>query len=112
MPGSLHSIELPTLEFLLPAHLQRKLELPRIVSRRRLARETRRSRTWIADLVNGGDVGAIEQIEAVGHQIQLEAFESIPFMPVGGWYYPWALRKDLTDLVQCAAVLFWGVRRA
>jgi peptide/nickel transport system substrate-binding protein len=45
-------------------------------------------------------------------QIQLEAFDSIPFMPVGGWYYPWAIRTDLTDFVQCAQVLFWGVRRA
>ena len=34
----------------------------------------------------------------------------IPFMPVGQWYYPWAIRKDLTDFVQCAAVLFWGVQ--
>ena len=33
-------------------------------------------------------------------------------MPVGQWYYPWAIRKDLTDFVKCAAVLFWGVRRA
>ncbi len=45
-------------------------------------------------------------------QIQLEAFNSIPFMPVGQWYYPWAVRTDLTDFVKCAAVLFWGVRRA
>jgi peptide/nickel transport system substrate-binding protein len=55
------------------------------------------------------DVAAQQEI---CKQIQLEAFESIPFIPVGGWYYPWAIRKDLTDLVQCAAVLFWGVRRA
>jgi peptide/nickel transport system substrate-binding protein len=45
-------------------------------------------------------------------QMQLQAFDSIPFMPVGQWYYPWAFRKDLTDFVKCAAVLFWGVRRA
>jgi peptide/nickel transport system substrate-binding protein len=42
----------------------------------------------------------------------LQAFDSVPFMPIGQWYYPWAFRKDLTDFVQCAAVLFWGVRRA
>ena len=24
-------------------------------------------------------------------------------MPVGQWYYPWAIRKDLTDFVKCAA---------
>ncbi len=45
-------------------------------------------------------------------RVQLQAFDSVPFMPIGQWYYPWAFRKDLTDFVQCAAVLFWGVRRA
>ena len=45
-------------------------------------------------------------------QIQMEAFKSIPFMPIGQWYYPWAVRTDLTDFVKCAALLFWGVRRA
>jgi peptide/nickel transport system substrate-binding protein len=45
-------------------------------------------------------------------QIQSRSFETIPFMPVGQWYYPWAFRNDLRDFVQCAAVLFWGVRRA
>jgi peptide/nickel transport system substrate-binding protein len=50
--------------------------------------------------------------QAICRQIQLQAFESIPFMPVGQWYYPWAFRKDLTDFVKCANVLFWNVRRA
>ncbi|HYZ24653.1 MAG TPA: ABC transporter substrate-binding protein [Rhodopila sp.] len=45
-------------------------------------------------------------------QIQQEAFDSIPFMPLGQWFYPWAIRADLTGIVQCASVLFWGVRRA
>jgi peptide/nickel transport system substrate-binding protein len=55
------------------------------------------------------DVAAQKQ---VCERIQLEAFQSIPFMPIGQWYYPWAIRKDLTDFVKCANVLFWGVRRA
>ena len=50
--------------------------------------------------------------KAICEQMQLEAFQSIPFMPVGQWYYPWAIRSDLTDFVQCANVLFWGVKRA
>jgi peptide/nickel transport system substrate-binding protein len=49
--------------------------------------------------------------QKICEQIQQEAFNSIPFMPVGQWYYPWAVRTDLTDFVQCAATLFWGVRR-
>ncbi len=50
--------------------------------------------------------------KTICEQIQLQAFESVPFMPVGQWYYPWAFRKDLTDFVKCANVLFWNVRRA
>jgi peptide/nickel transport system substrate-binding protein len=58
---------------------------------------------------DAADLAAQKQI---CEQMQLRAFETIPFMPVGQWYYPWAFRKDLTDMVQCAAVLFWGVRRS
>ena len=44
-------------------------------------------------------------------QIQLQAFQAYRSCRSGQWYYPWAIRKDLTDFVKCAAVLFWGVRR-
>jgi peptide/nickel transport system substrate-binding protein len=57
------------------------------------------------------DAGAVADQKKICEQIQLQAFQSVPFMPVGQWYYPWAIRKDLTDFVKCAAVLFWGVRR-
>jgi len=57
------------------------------------------------------DAGDVTAQKKICEQIQLEAFQSIPFMPIGQWYYPWAVRKDLTDFVKCAAVLFWGVRR-
>lgn len=58
------------------------------------------------------DAGDIADQKNICEQIQLQAFQSIPFMPLGQWYYPWAFRKNLTDFVKCAAVLFWGVRRA
>ena len=57
------------------------------------------------------DAPDIAAQKKICEQIQLEAFQSIPFMPVGQWYYPWAVRKDLADFVKCAQVLFWGVRR-
>ena len=60
------------------------------------------------DWFDAADTAAQKEI---CRQVQLEAFQSIPFMPVGGWYYPWAVRKDLADFVKSAAVLFWGVRR-
>jgi peptide/nickel transport system substrate-binding protein len=45
-------------------------------------------------------------------QIQLEAFQSVPFLPVGQWYQPTAFRTSLTGFVKCANILFWGVKRA
>ncbi|MFO1023655.1 MAG: ABC transporter substrate-binding protein [Acetobacteraceae bacterium] len=50
--------------------------------------------------------------KTICEQIQLRAFETLPFMPLGQWYYPRAARSDLTDFVRCQDVLFWGVRRA
>lgn len=58
------------------------------------------------------DTSDVSEQKKICEQIQLQAFQDIPFMPVGQWYYPWAIRKDLTDFVKCAQVLFWGVRRA
>ncbi len=58
------------------------------------------------------DTGDLAEQKKICEQIQLQAFQSIPFMPIGQWYYPWAVRKELTDFVKCAAILFWGVRRA
>jgi len=47
--------------------------------------------------------------KTICEQVQLEAFQSIPFMPNGQWHYPWAIRKGLTDFVKCVNVLLWGV---
>jgi len=49
--------------------------------------------------------------QKICEQIQLEAFQSLPFMPLGQWYQPIAYRKDLTGFVKCANILFWGVKR-
>ena len=86
----------------LPAARQRQAGLVRLADRRKL--EELRDQWFDAP-----DVAAQKKI---CEQMQLQAFDSIPFMPIGQWYYPWAFRKDLTDFVKCAAVLFWGVRRA
>ena len=58
------------------------------------------------------DAADLAAQKKICEQMQLRAFETIPFMPVGQWYYPWAFRQNLTDMVQCAAVLFWGVQRS
>ncbi len=45
-------------------------------------------------------------------QIQLHAFETVPFIPLGQIFQPTAFRSDLSGFVRCANVLFWGVQRA
>jgi peptide/nickel transport system substrate-binding protein len=49
----------------------------------------------------------------VCEQMQLQAFQSIPFMPVGQWFTPTAYRKGLVDFVKTGGnTAFWGVKRA
>jgi peptide/nickel transport system substrate-binding protein len=44
-------------------------------------------------------------------EVQEEAFESIPFMPVGQYFQPAAFRSDLSGFVRAPFSVFWGVRR-
>jgi peptide/nickel transport system substrate-binding protein len=60
------------------------------------------------DWFNAPDLTAQKKI---CEQIQLDAWQSIPFMPLGQIFQPTAFRTDLTGFVECANVLFWGVRR-
>lgn len=45
-------------------------------------------------------------------QMQLHAFEAVPFYPVGQRFLPTALRDSLRDVVAASYPVFWGVRRA
>ena len=59
----------------LPAQLEGELELPRVVGRRGLTGEARSSpRNRFAELVDRRDVGAIEKVEAIRDEIELQAF--------------------------------------
>ena len=49
--------------------------------------------------------------QAVCRQIQLRAFEIVPFIPLGQIYQPTAFRKNVKDIVKAAIPLFWGVRK-
>jgi len=44
-------------------------------------------------------------------QIQLHAFETVPFMPLGQIFLPTAFRSNLSGFVKCANILFWGVQK-
>jgi peptide/nickel transport system substrate-binding protein len=47
----------------------------------------------------------------VAEQMQLEAFRSVPYIPLGQWSQPTAFRTDLSGFVRSSNPLFWGVQR-
>jgi peptide/nickel transport system substrate-binding protein len=44
--------------------------------------------------------------------MQRIAWRQIPFMPLGHWFAPMAMRDDLRDAVAAPFPIFWNVRRA
>jgi peptide/nickel transport system substrate-binding protein len=48
--------------------------------------------------------------KAIARDIQLQAFEDMPFIPVGFYYQPTAFRNNLNGVVESSPV-FWGVRK-
>jgi len=48
----------------------------------------------------------------IADDVQLEAFQSVPFIPVGQYFQPAAFRSDLTGFVRAPFSVFWGVKRA
>ncbi len=61
------------------------------------------------DWFNAPDVASQKKI---CEQMQLEAFQNIPFMPTGQVFYPTAFRSNLSGFVKCAQILFWGVQKS
>jgi peptide/nickel transport system substrate-binding protein len=57
-----------------------------------------------------GATGLDEQ-KKIGREIQQQAFEDMPFAPLGFYYQPTAFRKSLTNMVPGSPV-FWGVEKA
>jgi peptide/nickel transport system substrate-binding protein len=49
--------------------------------------------------------------QAVAARIQMQAWETVPYIPLGQIFQPTAFRSDIKDIVQAAIPLFWGVRR-
>ncbi|MBO1074490.1 ABC transporter substrate-binding protein [Roseomonas marmotae] len=52
-----------------------------------------------------------EAQKEVGRQIQLQAFQDVPYLPVGQYFQATAYRRDLTGVLK-GLPLFWNVRRA
>jgi peptide/nickel transport system substrate-binding protein len=53
------------------------------------------------------DIAAQKEI---GKQIQAEAFESVPYLPLGEYFQPTAYNKSLTGVLK-GMTLFWNVKR-
>ena len=49
--------------------------------------------------------------QALCRDIQSHAFEQVPIIPTGQWFYPTATRTNITDLVRAGVVLHWNVRK-
>jgi peptide/nickel transport system substrate-binding protein len=43
--------------------------------------------------------------------MQAVAFKEVPFIPLGEYYLPSALRTSITDVVHCGNTSFWGARK-
>jgi peptide/nickel transport system substrate-binding protein len=64
--------------------------------------------TLADDWFRAPDLAAQKQ---AAQQMQVEAFKSVPYIPLGQWAQPTAFRADLTGFLHSANPLFWGVRR-
>jgi peptide/nickel transport system substrate-binding protein len=47
----------------------------------------------------------------IAEQVQIEAFQSVPYIPVGQYFQPAAFRSDLSGFVRAPFSVFWGVKR-
>jgi peptide/nickel transport system substrate-binding protein len=50
--------------------------------------------------------------QAIARQIQRAAVDGVPYVPVGQWEEPTAMRRDLSGLVRTSLAVFWGLHRA
>jgi peptide/nickel transport system substrate-binding protein len=49
--------------------------------------------------------------KAICDKMQAVAFKEVPFIPLGEYYLPSALRTSITDVVHCGNTSFWGARK-
>jgi len=47
----------------------------------------------------------------LAEQIQIHAMEQVPVIPTGQWFYPTAMRENVTDVVRSALMLNWNVKK-
>jgi peptide/nickel transport system substrate-binding protein len=43
--------------------------------------------------------------------MQAQAFEQVPFIPIGQWFYPTAFRNNIVDIVKAPGILHWNLKK-
>jgi peptide/nickel transport system substrate-binding protein len=49
--------------------------------------------------------------QKICRDIQLRAFENVPFIPTGHWTTPTAFRKNITGMVDAPSAVFWNIKK-
>ena len=47
----------------------------------------------------------------IGRKMQAQAFQDVPYLPVGQYFQPWAYRRGINGVLK-GLPLFWNVQRA
>jgi peptide/nickel transport system substrate-binding protein len=48
--------------------------------------------------------------QRIARELQVAAFDTVPYIPLGQWSQPTAHRTDRTGFVKASTHVFWGVR--
>lgn len=58
------------------------------------------------------DTNDLAKQQAIARQMQDEAFQSLPFIPLGQWSQPAAMSDKLSGVIHSPFTLFWNVKKA
>ncbi len=57
------------------------------------------------------DAQSVDEQKRLTKEIQLQAWQDVPYIPTGAWMQPFAFRKSLTDMLN-GFPIFWNVKKA
>jgi peptide/nickel transport system substrate-binding protein len=58
------------------------------------------------------DATDLAEQKRIAEQIQLQAFQDVPYIPLGGFFFASAYRNSLTGMVKGGIPMFHNVRKA
>ena len=76
-------------------------------------RPTRRhSSNWLDRCTAWMDSNDPAERKRLDAEIQAQAFQTVPFIPLGQYFLPYAYRTGLSGFVRAPITALWNVRRA